>query len=302
MYRVNQQVRRAPGQSLEVPQVSISGQDNIPQTGPFDALLQHVDIGRYRDSVCQYLKVPSDLWFALFCCRVPSTAQTILSHHLMQVYGSLPAGLWQRLVALRSDPHFDYLQEDLVCMVSAIPVSQLHSRSGSDASPFDQSSPENIRSVGTIQPSPVQSPGDTTPWPVLDVAIQTQPSTTVAPVSTVRRHTNSRNPYSKEKGKGRAPDGQRYFCPEPGCPHPPFKNAGNYLIHMWRCHPEYPKRDPAFALRCMPSNEADETISNGNSAIVDDICEPSVAPDEGLSFGLFQETLQRPGRRFPPRR
>jgi hypothetical protein len=187
-------------------------------------------------------------------------------------------------------------------MVSAIPVSQLHSRTGSSASLFDQSSPENIRSVGTFQPSPVQSPGDTTPWPVLDVAIQAQSSTTGAPVFTIRGRTNSRNPYSKEKGKGRAPDGQRYCCPEPGCTHSPFKNAGNYLIHMWRWHPEYPQRDPAFALRCIPSDEVDETIPNDNSAVLDDICEPSVAPDEGLSFGLFQETLQRPGRRYPPRR
>jgi hypothetical protein len=301
MYRGNQQIRREPGRSLEVPQVTMPDQHNITQTGPFDALLQHVDIGRYRDSVCQYLKVPSDLWSALFYPRVLSSAQKILSHHLMQVYGPLPAGLWQYVVALRSDPHFDYFQEELAGMVTSIPVSQLHSRTGSSASLFDQSSPENIRSVGTFQPSPVQSPGDTTPWPVLDVAIQAQPSTTGPPISTMRGRTNSRNPYSKEKGKGRAPDGQRYCCPEPGCTHSPFKNAGNYLIHMWRWHPEYPQRDPAFALRCIPSNEVDETIPNDNSAILDDICEPSVAPDQGLSFGLFQETLQRPGCRYPPK-
>ncbi len=70
---------------------------------------------------------------------------------------------------------------------------------------------------------------------------------------------------------------------------------------MERWHPDYPQHDPAFALRCLPSNEADETISNGNSAILDDMYEPSVAPDEGLSFGSFQETLQRPGHRYPPR-
>ena len=277
------------------------GHDNIPQTSPFDALLQHVDICRHRDSVCQYLKVPSDLWSALFYSGAPSSAQRILSHHLMQAYGSLPAGLWQCLLALRNHPHFDYVQEELAGMVSTISVPRLPSRSGSDASHFDQSSPENIRSVGTIHSSPMQSPGETTPWPVLDVAIQAQPSTTVAPVSTVRRRTNSRSPYVNGRGRGRAPDGQRYCCPEPGCTHSPFKNAGNYIIHMERWHPDYPQHDPAFALRCIPSNEADETISNDNSAIMDDMCEPSVAPDEGLSFGVFQETLLRPGRRYPPR-
>ncbi|KAL6242103.1 hypothetical protein RBB50_011015 [Rhinocladiella similis] len=292
---------QASGPNLGIPQLNVSSQPMFPPTSLSDALLQHEEIQRHRDTVCSYLLIPTDLWTALFQPPSLSPAQKLLSDYLIHIYGALPRGLWHCLLCLRGDLHFDQLQDNLVERVSALSVSQNHPSSGSSAPQLERAALDMSRNIGSFHPTPGQSPSDTSPWPILDHTGQTQPNTPM-PLSIVRSRTNSRSPYSKDNRKGRAPPGQSFYCPVLECTHSPFRNAGNYLIHLDRFHPDYPKHDPACALRsdADPSGtEPEEIISSTNLAIADDTFDSSVAPDEGLSFGRFQETLQRHNPRAP---
>ncbi|KIW18376.1 hypothetical protein PV08_02664 [Exophiala spinifera] len=296
-HNTNNDPFRTSATNLEIPRLNVSGQPTVPPNSLSDALLQHDEIHRHRDIVCKYLLIPTDLWAALFQSPSVSPAQTLLTDYLIHTYGALPHGLWHCLLSLRNDIHFDQLQDILVERLSALPASQIHSRSGSSAPRLERASPEMSLNMGPFHPTPGHSPNDTSPWPILDHTGQVQPSTPV-PLSIVRSRsrTNSRSPYSKDNRKGRAPPGQSFYCPVLECTHSPFRNAGNYLIHLDRFHPDYPKHEPACALRydlARGGTEPEETILSTNSTVVDDLFHFSAAPDEGLSFGRFQETLQR---------
>ncbi|KIW46252.1 uncharacterized protein PV06_01933 [Exophiala oligosperma] len=289
------------GPNLGIPQLNISSQPFLPATSLSDALIQHDETQHHRDAVCNYLLVPKDLWAALFQTPSVSPAQKVLSDYLIHIYGPLPPGLWHCLLCLRGNLQFDQLQDDLVERVSALPASRLHSRSGSSTSRLERGSPEMSRNLGSFHPTPGHSPSDSSPWPMVDPTIQTQPGTPM-PLSIVRSRTNSKSPYSKDNRKGRAPPGQSFYCPVLECTHSPFRNTGNYLIHLDRFHPDYPKHDPSEALRCdqaLSGPDAEGTMSSTTLAIAEDTFESSVAPDEGLSFGRFQETLQWPNSRTP---
>lgn len=217
-----------------------------------DLILQSPDIARHRDAACRYLDLTQELWVALYQPRRSSAAQRALTRHLERLYGTLPAGLWQSVLTVRSDPRFESFQGFLVTAVARIPVSQAHSRSGSDASGHWEMLPGASADARSLHPRQARSqPGSRSP--------------------TSRGRRNMR---------GRAPAGYKYFCPEPGCSHRPFRNAGNYLIHLDRFHPDYPEHDPTDKLRLV-SSEQD-------------------GPDEGLSLAASNpgdSPLHR--RRYP---
>lgn len=217
-----------------------------------DLILQSPDIARHRDEACRYLDLTQELWVALYQPRRSSAAQRALTRHLERLYGTLPAGLWQSVLTVRSDPRFESFQGFLVTAVARIPVSQAHSRSGSDASGHWEMLPGASADARSLHPRQARSqPGSRSP--------------------TSRGRRNMR---------GRAPAGYKYFCPEPGCSHRPFRNAGNYLIHLDRFHPDYPEHDPTDKLRLV-SSEQD-------------------GPDEGLSLAASNpgdSPLHR--RRYP---
>lgn len=219
-------------------------------------LLQSVGILDHRDAVGQYLRLTPDLWNALFRPNQPSPAQQLLSRHLSEIYGILPAGLWDHLVRLRTAPRFEPFQNDFVKVLACVPNARGHSQSSAGVHKHEEPS-----SRKTLHPPRVNSPGDSVQIPC-SVADPTMASMKIA----TRGRTHVRGPSQRAKGSmsGRAPWGYRYFCPADHCAHQPFRNAGNYLIHMARFHAEYPKHDPAASLRADPSpvDDGEEGISS----------------------------------------
>ncbi|KAI1616980.1 hypothetical protein EDD37DRAFT_604351 [Exophiala viscosa] len=262
---INQACAGTMGQQSNVPDEPT----NTYQDHLFNQLLaritQNPDIACHRDAARRYLALEQELWVPLFQPRWPSEAQKMLSRYLAQEYGVLPASLWQSVQAVRRDPHFELFQKPFVDAVSGSSISQTHSRSGSEISGHCETFPELWAEKATLNP-----------WPSCGTSGASQPSATIkgfgiewqssapAPFPTVRSRRASRSPRAPgtRTAGGRAPAGYKYFCPEPGCQRPDFRNAGNYRNHLRLYHPDTPEHDPTDALRPDIPSEQDELSSS----------------------------------------
>ncbi|KIX04961.1 uncharacterized protein Z518_05833 [Rhinocladiella mackenziei CBS 650.93] len=260
-------------------------------------ILQYPEIARHRDAVCQYLQVPPDLWRALYTPRFSSAVQQQLRQYLSQLYGLLPDGLWERVVTLRNEFHFEDLQNYLVKVISSVQISQNRARSASGAPGHDRQSQGGSAGRPALHPScaPTRSPSGegrfASPQP--DQGMQTRSTTPVSAVY-LRSGTNPRSPYHAVKG--RAPAGYKYFCPDASCTHPAFSNAGNYKNHMDRMHALYPPHNPADSLRRVSSRHQDIGDEGTSSVATNASDSPLFHRNSGQEFRSIGDIVSSVGQ------
>jgi hypothetical protein len=227
-------------------------------------LLQHQDTPSFREVISTYLRLPVNLWQALRQLRESSFAHEVLRDNLSRE-------LWQLVVKLRDDVHFEHLQPHVVAtfaeyasfMPATTTKSQNHSRSASGASWYEGGKHQkgNGASRPALHPSHATSPS-LSGFQFSSPAQQEQ-TRSVTPVSIVysSSRNTSRSPWRNKKGK--APAGQRYVCPLPNCTKTGFKNVGNYINHMLRLHAGYPRHDPETSLQ----PESSPPLDNGEEFV-----------------------------------
>lgn len=229
-------------------------------------LLQHHDTPSFREVISTYLRLPVNLWQALRQLRESNFAHEVLRDNLSRE-------LWQLLVKLRDDIHFDHLQPLVVASfaehasfmaATTATTSQNHSRSASGASWYEGGKPQmgNGASRPALHPSHATSPSLS--GFQFSSPVGQEHTRSVTPVSIVysSSRNTSRSPWRNKKGK--APAGQRYVCPLPNCTKTGFKNVGNYINHMLRLHAGYPRHDPETSLQpesSPPLDNGDEFVS-----------------------------------------
>lgn len=231
-------------------------------------LLRHRDTASFAEVISTYLKLPGNLWQALRLIRESAFAHEVL-------HDNLPQEVWQLMVKLRDDVHFEHLQPLVVTTfaehasfmkTATAETSQNHSRSASGASWYEGGQPQmgNGATRPALHPSHATSPslsGFQFSSPAQqEHAMQTRSVTPVSIMYPSSRNT-SRSPWRNKKGK--APTGQLYVCPLPNCTKKGFKNVGNYINHMLRLHAGYPRHDPETSLQ----PESSPPLDNGEEFV-----------------------------------
>lgn len=212
-------------------------------TNPLATILGHPDTPTHRARVCNYLQLTQELWTALFNPQSPSTVQDLLAQQLVQMYGKLPATLWQLITELRNQHDFEQWRNDFVEAISSVSTPHNRSRAPSWFSGYAGRSPGGFGSRQALHPSDATSPV------VFQFSSPVQGhgsrTNSTSPVSIAHSGSNPQSPFKKKKG--RAPQGYKYVCPYKNCKHTPFKNGGNINNHVDRCHAEsdYRKKHPA---------------------------------------------------------
>ncbi|KIW31356.1 uncharacterized protein PV07_03012 [Cladophialophora immunda] len=222
------------------------------------------DIAAFRDTVCSYLRLTSGLWTELYNPREDSTAHHLLKRYLCQEYGRLPPDLWDLLKELRDQYDFENSRYDCIDFISSLPTPaalfpQSLASSGSEERDFwgtsSWTAPRALE-ASSSRAAPMSSPGS-------GREVQTR-STTSVPAANGRRRFQS---PSHQRARGRAPKGVVFRCSYEGCRHDDFRNAGNIMNHISKCHAESPlvHQHPATfmvpASSPQPSNQGDATTS-----------------------------------------
>lgn len=232
-------------------------------------LLRHCDTSSSPEVISTYLKLPANLWQALRLIRASAFAHEVL-------HDNLPQEVWQLLVEIRDDRHFEHLQPLVITTfaehasfmetVVTTGTSQTYSRSASGASWYEGAKQQITNGVNrpALHPSHATSPslsGFQFSSPAQqEHSMQTRSVTPVSIVYSSSRNT-SRSPWRHKKGK--APAGQLYVCPLPNCTKKGFKNVGNYINHMLRLHTGHPRHDPETSLQ----PESSPPLDNGEEFV-----------------------------------
>jgi hypothetical protein len=239
----------------------------------FTAILNHPEIARHRDSVCNYLRLTPSLWEELYHPEQTSPVHHELTRYLSGRYGKLPADLWKLIDDFRAQQDFAQSQEYFVDTI--VSIIRPHS-----VPPMPISSSEFDGQTITDEHSEQDSP------------IQVRVSGAAEGVSTssnifVASSRKSQAPY--RRAKGRAPKGERYKCPYLNCKHEPFRNAGNFNNHMRSVHAEseYRKRHPSEFLMPdsspQPSSHGDAPSSVGTGAAESPVSQQRMSRESSLA-------------------